>query len=352
MPTPTPSSLPSPASSAKEPTVSVVMAVYNGEKFLAEAIASILDQTFRDFEFVIIDDGSTDRTPAILADFAAKDPRIRVFTQENIGLTKSLVRGVDASQGRLIARMDADDISFPTRLEKQARFLESHPEIELVTANIEFMDEAGKKRFDVAPLHFPSACVAFFMPFFNVMAGHGQVMYTRALYDRVNGYDVSFRFAQDYDLWERMSHHTMFGQIDEVLYRFRTSANSISKKNWSGQQECRARVSARSYERLTGTSVHDDLLLQINEFWHGSQLGTIGAKDLLQVDQAHREAFDAWNRVLRTRQEKAEVKTKVAEQFVKHGRCIPIKNFRDFVVCHSLAAKWNFSTVVKAGRRR
>src|SRR5246127_2844835 len=108
------------------PAISVVMAVYNSAAVVAEAVDSVLNQTFRDFEFIIIDDGSTDSSGDILRQYAQRDARIRLYAQENCGLIASLNRGCKLAQGRYIARMDADDISLPARFEKQFRFLEEH----------------------------------------------------------------------------------------------------------------------------------------------------------------------------------------------------------------------------------
>ena len=101
------------------PLISVVLPVYNCEKYIAEAVESILCQSFRDFEFIIIDDGSTDGTAALLADYRLRDERVQVYRQENKGHVASLIKGLELAQGKYIARMDADDVSFPERLAKQ-----------------------------------------------------------------------------------------------------------------------------------------------------------------------------------------------------------------------------------------
>ncbi|MCY3867896.1 MAG: glycosyltransferase family 2 protein [Chloroflexi bacterium] len=119
------------------PAVSVVMPVYNGECYLAEAIESILGQTFTDFEFIIVDDGSRDGSAAIIHDFAKRDERIRVIQHErNRGLTSARNSGIAASRGQFVAAMDHDDISLPRRIEKQADFLHSHPRLGLVGTHV------------------------------------------------------------------------------------------------------------------------------------------------------------------------------------------------------------------------
>src|SRR5260370_34687140 len=122
------------------PPVSVVMSVYNGARFLDQAINSIRAQTYRDFEFIIVDDGSTDETPALLSGHAMADSRIRILSQENRGLIESLNRGFAAATGTYIARMDADDVAKPYRLEKQLDFLTANPGIALGGVAIEIID--------------------------------------------------------------------------------------------------------------------------------------------------------------------------------------------------------------------
>ncbi len=126
--------------------VSVVMAVHNGEKYLRQAVESILAQTFMDFEFIIVNDGSNDSTDSILGEFASRDKRIIIVQNgKNIGLTRSLNRGLELAHGQLIARMDVDDISFPQRLEAQVDFMESHPEIGILGTAACVIDADGKK---------------------------------------------------------------------------------------------------------------------------------------------------------------------------------------------------------------
>src|SRR6266480_6486765 len=123
------------------PPISVVMPVYNSAGVVAEAVESILQQTFRDFEFIIVDDGSTDDTGEILHEYAQLDKRIRLYSQENSGLIEALNRYCRVAAGKYIARMDADDISLPARLEKQFRFMETHPEVGVLGTWIQDVDE-------------------------------------------------------------------------------------------------------------------------------------------------------------------------------------------------------------------
>lgn len=127
------------------PAVSVVMSVFNEEAHVAEAIESILKQTFADFEFIIIDDASTDGSPALIETYAQKDSRIKVFTQpENQGLAVSLNKGLRQATGTYLARMDADDISYPERFQKQFDYLERHPELGALGTFMKEIDEKGE----------------------------------------------------------------------------------------------------------------------------------------------------------------------------------------------------------------
>ena len=131
------------------PRISVVMPVFNGGSYLAAAVESILKQSFNDFELIVIDDGSTDKTACVLAGFARSDGRIRVIGQANTGVVASLNRALDLARGEYVARMDADDVSLPSRFELQVAFLDTHPEVAVVGSAITLIDEEGSAIRDV-----------------------------------------------------------------------------------------------------------------------------------------------------------------------------------------------------------
>ena len=203
---------------------SVLMSVYNGEQYLAEAINSILDQTFTDFEFVIINDGSTDSTDDILRSY--KDPRIRVFEQSNIGLARSLNRGVSLARGEYIARMDHDDLSMPERLAKQVDFLDTHPEVGIVGAACLFRDEIKGVEWK-PPVHTLDEELRR-----NLIKGnpfiHTSVMMRKSLLEMVGGYDESYPFAQDYALWVQLATHTKMANLPDVLVVHREHWKTVS----------------------------------------------------------------------------------------------------------------------------
>jgi len=208
----------------RQPRVSIVMSVYNGGEFLAEAIESILSQTFGDFEFIIIDDGSTDSSEKIIKDF--DDPRVRLISRGNKGLTYSLNEGLKLARGGYIARQDADDISLPTRLEKEVTYLDSHPDVGLVGTNYIVMDETGKELVKTNMFNHPDDLSLALL--ITNQYGHGSVMFRRDLLPTIKGYDADVGTVEDYDLWIRISCISKIANLEEHLYKWRKVKTSIS----------------------------------------------------------------------------------------------------------------------------
>ena len=187
---------------AAVPAVSVLMSVYNGERFLADAVESILGQSFGDFEFLIVDDGSTDHTGQILRGY--DDPRIRLIANpRNLGLTRSLNIGLAAARGRFIARMDADDIALPDRFARQLAFFEANPRTVLVGAGHARLDDDARTR---AWATQPLRPVEFrWLSFFWTPVLHPSVMFRAGpIHEAGLRYDERLSTSQDYDLWTRM----------------------------------------------------------------------------------------------------------------------------------------------------
>jgi glycosyltransferase involved in cell wall biosynthesis len=206
------------------PRVSVVMGVHNGERFLAEAIDSILHQTFADFEFIIIDDGSTDHTDDILA--RSSDRRLRIFRQSNVGLTRSLNRGLGLARGEYLARMDADDVAHPGRFEAQVGFLETHPNVVAVGTGYRQADLTRGHARDVVP-PLDNASIRRAMIAGNPLC-HPSVMMRKAALDAVGGYDESFRYSQDYELWSRLAQVGQLANLPDILLTRRYHEHSVS----------------------------------------------------------------------------------------------------------------------------
>lgn len=211
---------------ANTPKVSVLMTVYNGARYLREAVESILNQTFTDFEFIIVDDGSTDETPAILDGY--HDPRIvRLCNGRNLGLMRSLNRGLEVARGVYIARQDADDCSYLIRLEHQVAFLDAHPEVGLLGSAYDVMDAQGQVVDRVAP---PTDNVTLQrMLVRHNRFCHGSIMMRRNLLEQVGGY-WEMPAVEDYELYLRVAERTLLANLVEPLYAWRRHGDSNTAK--------------------------------------------------------------------------------------------------------------------------
>jgi hypothetical protein len=201
------------------PLVSVVMSVFNGERFLREAIDSILSQTFSDFEFIIINDGSTDGTPSILDSYARSDPRVRVYQQENKGLVESRNRGCGLARGKYIAQMDADDIAVRDRLQWQIEFLERHSEVGVVGGAVELIDGAGRALYRWR-LPVENEEIKTALRLHNCLADPAAMIRKEAFLS-VAGYRKPFDFAPDYDLWLRIAERWRLANLEAVVLKYR-----------------------------------------------------------------------------------------------------------------------------------
>lgn len=234
------------------PRVTVLTSVCNGAEHLQEAIASIFSQTMPDFEFIIVDDASNDGTPAILD--RLREPRLVLSRNEkNRGLTWSLNMGLRRARGEFIARMDADDISEPVRLQAQMEFLRSHPDVGLVCSAAAIIDERGKTVGAHAPRFSPEHFY-FYLNFKNCII-HSSVLFRREIVERLGGYDESLTFAQDYELWFRLSKVARIAQIDQPLVCWRRHADNISVRNKEVQDQAVYEVAADNLRRLTGREI-------------------------------------------------------------------------------------------------
>lgn len=211
------------------PKVSVLIAAYNGERYVAEAVGSILGQTFRDLELIVLDDGSTDGTRAILRNFASQDKRIRLVEKENEGLIRTLNRGIAEARGAYIARLDHDDVSTPQRIEKQANFLDSHPDTIGVGCLLQNIRSDGtpmgqaRLRHEVL-VHAPGA----FPPKQQWLYGPTPMIRAEAL-RRSGGYREKFVAAEDRDLCWRLGEIGKLARLPEALVAHRHHDANMSR---------------------------------------------------------------------------------------------------------------------------
>ena len=237
------------------PQVTVLLPVHNGEEYLEQAIASVLAQSFRDFEVLIINDGSTDRTQSIIDAF--NDGRIRCIRHKtNRRLIAVLNEGLDLATAPYVARMDADDICHPRRLELQHRFLEDHPDVGVVGSAVRSISDGTGR----GPIYrFPEQheviewALAFLCPLV-----HPSVMMRRDLVLSVGGYAPSALHVEDYDLWERMSRYTRFANLPDVLLGLRKHGSSITSREAMLHVKNVAVVAARCLSARLGRAVSTD----------------------------------------------------------------------------------------------
>jgi glycosyltransferase involved in cell wall biosynthesis len=241
-----------------EPQVTVLMSVWNGEAHVAAAVESILAQSYRAFEFLIIDDASADRTPQILRSFA--DERVRVICNEsNLGLTRSLNRGLELARGELIARQDADDWSHPQRIERQVAFLDEHPAVAAVGAQARLVDGSGaslgNKDF---PLTHEAIC---WMHLFDNALAHSAVTFRKA----AGAYHEAYTASQDYELWSRLSATQRLANLPERLVTLRVLESSITRTH--KRPELIRQIQAQHFQRLfPGRAITDEELALLGQF--------------------------------------------------------------------------------------
>ena len=233
------------------PPLSVVMVVCNVERFLAESVESILTQSFTQFEFIVVDFGSTDDSYSIISSYAAKDSRMKIHTIPHCSLAEARNTGCVLAQGRYFAIMDADDVSTPDRLKLEFEFMERNPEIGLVGGGTEWIDEAG--RVLLRDNHFPAenhkirAALLTESPFCQPT-----VLIRREAFIEVGGYRAAFVEAEDYDLWLRIAERFEVANLPRVVLKYRIHPGQVSVARWRSQALCAAGARAAALARKSG----------------------------------------------------------------------------------------------------
>ena len=255
------------------------MAVYNGERWLGQTLTSLADQTFDDFEVIVIDDGSTDKSASILAEAAARDARYRVITQANCGLVASLNRGLAEARAPLVARIDADDIAEPERFARQLNFLAAHPKVAALGSAIRIIDADGAflrlQAFPCGPKYVYKAMIQ------SCALAHPAVMMRRDMVLAVGGYREAFRHAEDYDLWLRLGEIYELDNLPEPLLRYRHHGQSVSFRY--RQQQSLATHVARHCAQARRSGRPDDQFSGLKRPIDQSILETL---DLAPADEA------------------------------------------------------------------
>jgi glycosyltransferase involved in cell wall biosynthesis len=259
------------------PRVTVLMPVYNGETYLREAVDSVLHQTLDDFEFLIVDDGSTDSSAAILESYT--DPRIRVVhNPTNLKLVATLNKGLDLARGEYVARMDCDDISLPERLEKQLAFMEAHSEVGVLGTACQYIDGCSRPGL-VRSNPTPHSLIRWHLCFTCPMT-HPTVMMRKSIIQQLGAYaSQAIRgrekySAEDYDLWRRASSVTELANLPEVLLYLRKHEANVTRIHQAGNLENSIRISHLVISEFLGEPVPLDIvaLLWREDFQNADQV--------------------------------------------------------------------------------
>lgn len=238
------------------PTVSVLLPVYNAERYLAQAIESILQQSFADFEFLITDDGSTDRSRQIIERYAAQDERIQFLSRENKGLIYTLNQMLEQAQGTFLARMDADDTATPDRLALQVNFLQQHPEVVCVGGAFNLMDSHGRI-VQWIPMPEGNDEIQQMLLIGRTIINHPCALIRRSALLQIGGYDPSMRTVEDLDMLLRLGEIGELANLPQVVLNYRFHTDSVSAKNLVFQSQMAEAACKRAWQRRGITGRYD-----------------------------------------------------------------------------------------------
>lgn len=256
------------------PKISVLMSAYNGADYLQETIDSILNQTYSDFEFIAIDDCSTDNTWEILQRNAEQDSRmVLVKNEENLGLIRSLNKGLNLAKGEFIARQDADDISMRDRFEKEIVVIDKQPDCVLVSGNIQVVRNNDKKIVEIIRRDCEPFLVNWYLLFHNHLAGHSQVMYRRDVALSIGGYSEAHSYMEDYELWCRLARTgKRLVILPDILLTYRRHSQSVSVQKREQQLLNDYKLVQDNLQRLLNEAVPMDTVKALVGFWKGKRL--------------------------------------------------------------------------------
>ncbi len=243
------------------PLITVLMPVFNSELYIARAVKSILEQSFDDFEFLIINDGSTDRSMDIVREF--KDPRVRIIDTENRGVAAALQLGIKNARGGYIARMDADDESLPDRLKIEKLSLDKNPHIAVVHSSVEYIDTRGQGIHLNRDEGYDNAITKWLLNWKNVPIHSTVMMRAAVLKDHALNYSLKMNRAEDFDLWNRIAQVSDFLYLPDVLVRYRIHSENVSNSSPIDlQMEAQCRVISENFKRYN-IEINDDMALEL-----------------------------------------------------------------------------------------
>ena len=231
------------------PTISVILACHNAERYLASAVRSIIAQTFRDFELILIEDGSTDRSSEICRQLAAEDSRIKLASRPNKGLTKTLNEGLSLATAPLIARMDADDLSLPSRFEKQVAYLNQHPDCVCLGSRVTLIDPYDSPISVTDHKLDHGGIDADLLKGIGWAIVHPAAMMRTDAMRRVGGYREQFTTSQDLDLWLRLAEIGKLANLSEPLLQYRQHFESVASTKHEEQWRMKEQIVGDAYDR-------------------------------------------------------------------------------------------------------
>jgi glycosyltransferase involved in cell wall biosynthesis len=256
------------------PSVSVIMSVWNGQAYLDEAIESVRAQTVTDFDFVIIDDGSTDRTSEMLSTHQARDPRISVTRRPHSGMVSSFNFASKAARGEYIAHLDADDVSLPDRLEKQLTFMMANPSIGALGGAVRTIWPDGGVIRDTA---YPTNDAEIRLELAKAFCFcHSALVFRKDVFTSVGGYRTAFEFAEDLDLMLRLAEHCELANLDSVLSLYRIHGNQVCARNV--EQQILAAIGARLAAKIRSQGRSDESYFE-EQHLSRAMLKELGATD-------------------------------------------------------------------------
>jgi hypothetical protein len=240
------------------PIASVIMSVWNGQTYLDQAISSVLSQSFADLEFVIVDDGSTDETPAILARHAEIDSRIRIFTLPHGGMVRSFNFAADQSVGEYLVHLDADDVALPHRIERQVAFMAEHPEVGFSGTANRMIWPDGRTILEKV---YPADDAAIRLELMKSCCFcHSSIIVRKELFAAAGGYRPAFMYAEDLDLYLRLADYGKMANLDQILVLYRIHGNQVCARNV--EQQIRSSIGVRTAARLRSQGQSEEILLQ------------------------------------------------------------------------------------------
>lgn len=291
------------------PAITVLIPVFNREQFVDEAIRSVIEQDFDDFELLLVDDGSTDRTPAVLEMWQKRDPRVVVVTAPtNQGIPDALNLGLAHARGKYVARLDSDDLMTPGRLTAQAAVLDARPEVTLVSSAYDIVDLEGH-RLATSTCGEPPEVVAFLLNFFNVVGGG--MMFRRADVLAEGGYSSTYPSTEDYDLWVRLLRRGRIEALPLVGLTKRTHPNQSLKRYGAFKRAHWIGIMRSALEPYLRRPVRDDEIAALITVWRHDDRAGMGRI----ADDVMREAFARFREDVPDRALQARARNRIAWQW-------------------------------------